>query len=85
MSSVVYHHFHEAEVIRIYDAIESKKMQNIEINDGHAIARVTVWEDETGKIILNTRHIFYRIMIRAKNQVYLCTAEDNCKIVEIYD
>ena len=79
----------EAKVIRIYDAIESKKMQNIEINDGQATARITVWEDEIGKIILNKRYIFYRIMmIRAKKQqdrVYLSTAEENCKIVEIDD
>ena len=64
---------------------ENQKMQNIIISDGQSTARITIWDDDVGKLEIDKEYNFSGIMtIREakRGKLYLSTAKTNCNILE---
>ena len=78
----------KAKVLRadeVKNTSENQKMQNIIISDGQSTARITIWDDDVGKLETDKEYKFSGLMTirEAKNgKLYLSTAPTNCNILE---
>ena len=78
----------ESKVFQVDDATSTstgKKLQNVVVGDGHGVAKMSLWEDDVGKVTTSKSYRFEKVVVKEyRGQTQLSTAT-NSVIMSIDD